>query len=298
MDILRAPKARFRDLPDYPWRPHFVVVDEDDLRMHYIDEGMSGAPTIVMLHGEPSWSFLYRFMIARCVKAGFRVLAPDLIGFGRSDKFSDPAAYTYARHVGWVRRWIELLDLNEITLVGQDWGSLIGLRLVAELPDRFARVVIGNGMLPTGHEKVPAAFHVWRAFAKYTPVFPVAGILQVGTKRRLSRRELAAYRAPFPHRRHLAGARAFPELVPTSPEHPGAAANQAAWRVLEQWDKPFLTCFSDGDPITRGGDRYMQERIPGAKGLPHRTVRGGHFLQEDSPDEFSDAIIELIHSTS
>lgn len=290
MKILRTDEKRFRDIPDYPFAPHFIEV-EPGLRMHYVDEGPADAAPVLMLHGEPSWSFLYRFMIPRVVAARQRVLAPDLIGFGKSDKPADREVYTYARHLSWLRTWMETLDLRHITLVCQDWGSLLGLRLAAEHPDRFDRIIIGNGMLPTGDQKVPPVFHIWQAFSSFSPWFPISRIIQAGTKRHLSRAELRAYDAPFPNARYKAGARVFPSLVPIRPDNPESEPNRRAWRVLQQWSKPFITAFSNGDPITRGGDRYLQERIPGAQGQAHVTLKGGHFLQEDAPEDFAEVII-------
>lgn len=234
MEFVDTDPARFRDLPDYPFAEHWHVVDPSGLVMHYVDEGPRDGKPILMLHGEPSWSFLYRHMIPPCVDAGHRVIAPDLIGFGKSSKPTRVSDYTYARHVAWMRATIESLDLSDITLFGQDWGSLIGLRLAAEMPERFGRIVIGNGFLPEAKSmgleglKTSVPFLVWRTFATYTPVLPVARIVQTGVGRTLSPRELAAYDAPFPERHHKAGVRAFPGLVPLGPHDPAAAANQAA----------------------------------------------------------------------
>lgn len=294
MEFVRTPEERFENLPDYPFEPNYVSVGE--LRMHYVDEGPAGADPILMLHGEPSWSYLYRHMIPHCADAGHRVIAPDLIGFGKSDKPVKVSDYSYQQHMDWMQAFIDKLDLRDITLVCQDWGSLIGLRLAAENPDRFRAIVVGNGMLPTGDQKVPPVFRAWRAFALYSPWFPVAKIVNAGSFRTLGAAELRAYDAPFPRKRFKAGARAFPGLVPMTPDDPASEANREAWNVLEQWKKPFLTAFSNGDPITRGGDRYMQKRIPGARGLPHTTLKGGHFLQEDSPGPFATAINQLLES--
>ena len=293
MRILRTDEARFRDLPDYPFTPNYLDV-APNLRMHYVDEGRSDASPVLMLHGEPSWSFLYRHMIPMVANAGHRVLAPDLIGFGKSDKPADADDYSYDRHMEWLTTWLDTLDLRNITLVCQNWGSLLGLRLAAEHADRFSRIIVGNGMLPTGESRVPTVFTLWKTFAAHSPWFPVARIVQLGTERTLSKAEMAAYEAPFPSAEFKAGARAFPRLVPLSPDDPVSAANQATWKALEKWRKPFITCFSSGDPITRGGDRYMQRRIPGAHGQPHITLRGGHFLQEDSPEAFARIIIDAL----
>lgn len=296
MKILRTPAERFVKLPDYPFKANYCDVG-DGIRMHYVDEGPKNGQPILMLHGEPSWSYLYRKMIPLCVVAGHRVIAPDLIGFGKSDKPSRIEDYTYGRHVGWLHALVAILNLDRITLVAQDWGSLLGLRLAAEAQDKFARIVVGNGMLPTGDQKIAPAFFIWQAFAKYSPILPISGIVQLGTRRKLSAAEKAAYDAPFVNHRYKAGTRAFPLLVPTKPNNPASQANREAWKVLERWQKPFLTTFSDGDPITRGADSYLQKRIPGAKGQPHITLRGGHFLQEDSPAEFAAAINQLIAAT-
>ncbi len=296
MKILRTPEARFEHLEDYPFEPHYVEVG-DGLRMHYVDEGPRDAPeTVLMLHGEPSWSYLYRHMIPVCA-ARHRVLAPDLIGFGKSDKPTKVADYTYQRHMDWVTECVEALDLRHITLVAQDWGSLLGLRLAAEQEDRFARIVIGNGFLPAGDTKMPLAFKIWRFYARWSPYFPISKIIDVGSFKTLGAEERRAYDAPFPTRAYLAGARAFPRLVPASPKDPAVPANRRAWDVLRRWEKPFLTTFSNGDPIMRGGDRVFQKRIPGCEGQGHVTLKGGHFLQEDSGPEFAEAVNGLIADT-
>lgn len=291
MRILRTDETRFAGLPDYPFAPNYLEVGPG-LRMHYVEQGPKDAAPVIMLHGEPSWSYLYRHMIPKVANAGHRVLAPDLIGFGKSDKPACITDYSYDTHMHWLSIWLEALQLTNITLVCQNWGSLLGLRLVAEHPEKFDRIIVGNGMLPTGDTRVPAVFSLWKAFATYSPWFPISRIVQLGTGRTLSQQELAAYEAPFPTGEYKAGARAFPNLVPLSPNDSAGKANKLAWKVLENWRKPFITCFSNGDPITRGGDRYMQRRIPGAHGQPHITLRGGHFLQEDSPDAFARIIID------
>lgn len=291
MDVLRTPDDRFADLPEWPFAPRYAQVD--GLRIHYVDEGPRGAPPVLMLHGEPSWSYLYRKMIPVFTAAGYRAVAPDLPGFGRSDKPADRAAYSYARLVGWMAAWLQAVDLREVTLVCQDWGSLIGLRMAAEHPDRFARVVVANGALPTGDMRIPLAFRAWQAFARWTPVFPVGRIIRAGCRTPLPPEVVRAYEAPFPSERHKAGARALPPLVPTRPDDPAREDNLRAWSVLERWTRPFLTAFSDGDPITRGLERGFQRRVPGAAGQPHATLRGaGHFLQEDRGEELARVIVE------
>jgi haloalkane dehalogenase len=297
MDVLRTPDERFTDLPGYSFQPRYVEVD--GLRVHYIDEGPRGGAPVLLLHGEPSWSFLYRKMIPLISAAGHRCVAPDLIGFGRSDKPAARGAYTYQRHVDWMRGVVDALDLRQITLVCQDWGGLIGLRLVAEHPQRFARVVAANTFLPTGDVAPGPAFLAWREYSQTTPTFHVGGIVKGGCASELSTEVIAAYDAPFPDDRYTAGARQFPLLVPASPDDPAAPANRAAWEALRRWEKPFLTAFSDADPITRGGDRIFQREIPGAAGQPHTTIAGaGHFLQEDKGEELARVVIDFIKRNS
>ncbi len=291
MDVYRTPDARFAQLPDWPFAPQYHQVTPD-LRLHYVDEGPRDAPVMLMLHGEPTWGYLYRHMIGPVVAAGYRAVVPDLIGFGRSDKPTDAGQFSYAGHVAWMRHWLEALDLTNITLACQDWGSLIGLRLATAMPDRFAAIVLSNGGLPAGNVNA-RAFRIWRAFSRYSPVFPIARIIQAGTKRRFSPAEFAAYDAPFAARRAKAAARIFPSLVPVDDNNPAVPDQLAAWAVLERWDKPFLCAFSDGDPITRGGDVMFRDRVPGARGLAHRTLKGGHFIQEDDPLGFVDALLSV-----
>jgi haloalkane dehalogenase len=302
MNALRTPDDRFTELPDFPWTPRYVEVADGDggaLRVACIDEGPREAEPVLLLHGEPSWSFLYRRMIPVLLGAGLRVVAPDLVGFGRSDKPAEPSDYTYARHVEWVRAAVlDELGLTGITLVGQDWGGLIGLRLVAEHPDRFARVVVANTGLPTGDSPMSDAFLAWQRFAQTAPQFQVGRIISNGTATELPPEVVAAYDAPFPDDSYKAGARAFPALVPTRPDDPASDANRAAWEALASWRKPFLTAFSDGDPITGGGDRIFRKLVPGADGMPHTTLRGGgHFLQEDVGPSLAEVVVDLIAAT-
>lgn len=292
MKHVRTPDNRFENLVDYPFDPNYI--DIDGLRMHYVDEGNRESDPVLMLHGEPSWSYLYRKMIPVCADSGHRVLAPDLIGFGKSDKPTKFNDYTYAKHLSWLQSFMDQLELNNITLVCQDWGSLLGLRLVTANPERFKAVVIGNGFLPSGEQPIPKVFKIWRTFAKYSPWFPIGKIVNAGCLTKLSDDEVYAYDAPFPGRKYKAGTRAFPKLVPTEYDAPEAINNRAAWKILEQWHKPFLTTFSNKDPIMRGGEKYFQNRVPGAINLPHVILRGGHFLQEDSPQEFAEAVNKLL----
>ena len=296
MKILRTPGARFENLPDYDFVEHYV--DIGDMRMHFVDEGPRDAPAVLLLHGEPSWSYLYRFMIPPLREAGLRVIAPDLIGFGKSDKPAGKSDYSYAAHVAWMRQFIETLDLRDNTLFCQDWGSLIGLRVAAENEQRFARIALGNGGLPTGDQEMPRAFAVWRAFALYSPWFPIGKIIQKGTVTVLPEDVVAAYDAPFPSARYKAGARAFPELVPVTPDNPASDANRAAWDVFSRWQKPFLTTFSNRDPITRGGEKPWQDNVPGARNREHVKIRNaGHFLQEDKGPELAEVLTNFIRET-
>ena len=294
MKAVRTPDSRFRKLPDYNFGANYV--DIGGLRMHYVDEGPRDADPVLMLHGEPSWSYLYRHMIRPIANAGFRAIAPDLIGFGKSDKPRRSSDYSYLVHVAWMRQFLEKLDLREITLVCQDWGSLIGLRLAAENEQRFAMIVLANGGLPTGDQQMPKVFRLWRAFARFSPWFPIGRIVQSGTIAELPPEVVAAYDAPFPSRAYKAGARAFPMLVPTTPNDPASAANRAAWKVFASWQKPFLTAFSNRDPITRGGDRLFQKKVPGALHQPHTTImNAGHFLQEDQGPELAQVVIDFVN---
>ena len=294
--FLRTDEACFAKVPDFPYTPHYTEVG--GLRIAHIDEGPRDAPTVLLMHGEPVWSFLYRKMIPVLCEAGFRVVAPDLVGFGRSDKPTRAADYSYLNHVLWMRAWLEANDLQQLTLFCQDWGSLIGLRLAAAAPQRFERIVLANGGLPTGTTPVPRAFKLWRAFARYSPWFPIGRIVKAGCVDGLRPQEVAAYDAPFPTRRHQLGARLFPTFVPTTPDDPERERNEAAWEVFKRWDKPFLTLFSNRDPVTRGGHRIWHEKVPGAHGQPHAVIRGaGHFLQEDRGPELAQAIVKFIRST-
>ncbi|MFL6022377.1 MAG: haloalkane dehalogenase [Marmoricola sp.] len=293
MKTVRTPDERFADLPDYPFAPHYTDL-APDLRMHHVDEGSRNASPVLMLHGEPSWSYLYRFMVPVFAAAGFRAVAPDLIGFGKSDKPTRIRDYSYQQHMDWLTAWLEAVDLRGITLICQDWGSLLGLRLAAENPERFDRIVVANGFLPTGDRDPGTAFKVWRAFATYSPVLPVGRIVAQGTRRTLSPAERAAYDAPFPTSAFKAGARAFPRLVPISTDDPAAAANRAAWAELGRWEKPFLTLFGRNDPILGGADKPLQEHVPGAAGQPHDRVAGGHFVQEDAGGEIARRVVEWL----
>ena len=296
MEILRTPEEQFSDLPGYSFEPHYVEVD--GLRIHYVDEGPRDAEPVLMMHGEPSWSYLYRKMIPVITAAGYRAIAPDLVGFGRSDKPAQREDYTYQHHVDWMKGILEALDLKGITLVGQDWGGLIGLRLAAEHEGRFARIVAANTGLPTGDITMGEAFLRWQRYSQSVPVFHAGGIVKGGCVSELAPEVIAAYDAPFPDDSYKAGARQFPLLVPTTPDDPAAAPNRKAWEVLARWDKPFLTAFSDSDPVTRGADRLFRQVIPGAQGQPHTTIAGaGHFLQEDKGEELAQVVVDFMAGT-
>ncbi|WP_099024252.1 haloalkane dehalogenase [Mycolicibacterium palauense] len=294
MDVLRTPDSRFDGLAGYPFAPHYVDVAAEDtppLRMHYVDEGPREGPPVVLLHGEPTWSYLYRTTIPPLAHAGLRVLAPDLIGFGRSDKPREAADYTYLRHVQWTTSWLEALDLTGVTAVVQDWGSMIGLRMVAERGGRFARVVVANGFLPIADRPAPAAFRIWRAFARYSPWLNPGFLVSAGTVTKVSAAIRAGYDAPFPDRTYQAGVRAFPQLVPTSADDPAVPANRAAWEQLGRWDKPFLALFGAKDPILGRADGPLIEHVPGAANQPHARLHGSHFVQEDCGPELAERIL-------
>jgi haloalkane dehalogenase len=302
MKVLRTPEASFAEITDYPYTPHYVEIDDLDgghLRVHYVDEGPREADPVVLLHGEPTWGYLYRHMIPVLVAAGHRVVVPDLVGFGRSDKPAATTDYTYARHVEWMRQLLfGHLDLRQITFFGQDWGGLVGLRVLASDPDRYARVVVGNTGLPTGHGPASEAFLQWQTYSRTAKEFPIGAIINGGCLSDLSTETIAAYDAPFPSDEFTAGARIFPSLVPTSPEDPASADNVEAWKVLAAFERPFLIAFSDSDPITRGGDAPFAAKVPGAQGQPHTTIEGAaHFLQEDRGPELARVIVEFIAST-
>ena len=302
MKTLRTPDERFTNLPDFPFEPHYVTVADGEggeLRVHYLDEGPADAAPVLLLHGEPSWAFLYRHMVPVLVAAGHRVVVPDLVGFGRSDKPTEQTDYTYARHVAWMSETVfDHLDLRDITFFGQDWGGLIGLRLVAAEPDRFARVVVGNTGLPTGERPPNDAFLAWQKFSQTSPQFPIGTIVNGGCATDLSAAVIAAYDAPFPDDTYKAGARILPSLVPTSTDDPAHADQMAAWEVIGRFDRPWLCAFSDKDPVTAGGDRVFLRSVPGCDGQSHTTIEGGgHFLQEDKGPELATVMVDFIAAT-
>ncbi|MGI2225799.1 haloalkane dehalogenase [Shewanella frigidimarina] len=298
MEFLRTDDSYFVNLPGYPFTPNYLLVDDTEggqLRIHYLDEGDKNAEPILLLHGEPSWSFLYRKMIPILVEAGYRVIVPDIIGFGRSDKPSKRSDYTYQRHVDWMKSFVLQLQLNHINLVCQDWGGLIGLRLATEDTERYTRIVAANTMLLTGDEETNDAFMKWFNYSQESVDFPAGQMINGASVSDLSDDVIAAYDAPFPDETYKTGAREFPLLVPITPDDPATLKNRAAWKVLSQWNKPFLTAFSDSDPITAGGDKMMQEIIPGTKGQKHTTiVNAGHYLQEEQGEVLAKVIVSFI----
>ena len=327
MKHYRTPDERFEGLADYAFEPNYLQIadtEEGELRLHYLDEGPAEGPIVLLMHGQPAWSYLYRYMIPPLVEAGFRVVAPDLIGFGRSDKPAQLQDYTYARHVQWMSEWLTTLDLTDITVFFQDWGSLIGLRLVTAFPERFARVVLANGGMSTGiipqeyaqplkeaYKTLPVVkaqelgdrfrdtsgipgFLYWRKFCAESPDLEIGSLMSTVSAGLMDERAQAAYAAPFPDQRYMAGARRFPSLVPVFHDEPEVEENLAAWDVLCKFDKPFMLAFSDNDPVTVGGDKKFMEKVPGANGIRHRTIENaGHFLQQDAPQQCVQAILDI-----
>ena len=296
MPILRTPDSRFEGLKSFDFAVSYTDVDGGPLgplRIAHVEAGPADGPVVLMMHGEPSWSYLYRKMIPVLAAAGYRCVAPDLVGFGRSDKPSERSDYSYERHVDWMSQWFIARKLDGVALFCQDWGGLIGLRLVAAFPDRFARVCAANTFLPTGVGKASPAFEAWRNFSQTVPDFDSGWIVNGGTARGIGEAERAAYNAPYPDDSYKAGARIFPMLVVTDPEMPSAAENRAAWGVLQQFEKPFLTLFGEKDMVTLGTEKILQARIPGAKGQPHRLIENaGHFLQEDAGEEIAQELVQ------
>jgi haloalkane dehalogenase len=297
MKVLRTPEDRFAGLPDFDYEARYA--DVGGLRLAYVEAGPPDGPPVLLLHGEPSWSFLYRKVMPVLAGAGLRAIAPDLIGFGRSDKPAEVTEHSYARHVEWIRAFaFDALGLSGVTLVGQDWGGLIGLRLVAEHPGRFARVVAANTGLPTGDQPMPDVWLRFREVVRTAPALNVSRLVQSGCQTTLPPEVLAAYDAPFPDASYAAAARAMPELVPATPDNPASAANRAAWRQLSTWDKPFLVAFSDRDPITGPMAPVLKRAMPGAAGRAHPVLEGaGHFLQEDAGEKLGAIIAAFVSET-
>ena len=296
MTVLRTPDDRFQNLPEYDFAPHYVTIG--DTRMHYVDEG-AGAETVLCLHGEPTWSYLYRKMIPPLAEKQ-RVVAPDLVGFGKSDKYGAQDDYSFQLHYDKLVGLIEALDLRQITLVCQDWGGSLGLTIAANHSDRFARLVVLNTFLPTGEEKVSEAFMQWRAFSRKVGTRMQVGrlVAQTISNYALPAEIIAAYDAPFPDDSYKAGAAVFPSLAPISPDMPGAMEMKAAREALSRWRKPVQVMFSDGDPILGGADRFFRRLFPTAGDQPEITIHGaGHFLQEEKGAEIAAEVIAFIERT-
>ena len=293
--VLRTPDDCFDHLPDYPFEANYVEVD--GLRVHYLDEGPRDADSILLMHGEPSWSYLYRKMIPGLVAAGHRCIAPDLIGFGKSDKLAIRNDYSYQFHIDTMVGFVKAVDLKNITLFCQNWGSLIGIRVLIDNLDLFKGLIVANGGLPTGHGKPPEAFMNWLKYSQEVEIFPVGKIVNGGCTSDLSDEVIAAYNAPFPHEAYKEGARQFPTLVPITPDNPETENNKQGWQTLSQWDGAVLTLFSDSDPITKGGEQYIQKMMPGAKDQPHEIIMdGGHFVQEDQGEVLAEKIVSWLAS--
>jgi haloalkane dehalogenase len=297
MKVLRTAQERFADLPGFDYEPRYA--DVGGLQVAYVEDGPPDGPPVLLLHGEPSWSFLYRKVIPVLAAAGLRAIAPDLVGFGRSDKPAEIADHTYAGHVEWIRAFaFDALGLSGVTLVGQDWGGLIGLRLVAEHPGRFARAVAANTGLPTGDQPMPDVWLRFREVVRTAPTLSVSRLVQAGCRTRLAPEVVAAYDAPFPDPVYAAGVRAMPNLVPAAADDPASPANRAAWLSLAGWDKPFLVAFSDGDPITGAMAPVLKRGVPGAAGRTHPVLEGaGHFLQEDAGEELGAIVASFVRET-
>ena len=294
MKILNTPAEQFIDLPDYPFKANFQEID-GGLNIHYVDEGPKDGQIVLLLHGEPSWSYLYRKMIPTIANAGYRAIAPDLIGFGKSDKLVEVEAYTYQSHQQWLQSFIEALDLQNMVLFSQDWGGLLGLRIALDLPERFAALVAANTFLPTGAIEMPPAFLQWREFVRTSKDFDTGKVIDMGTVTKLSPEVIAAYNAPFPNEDYKLAARIFPSLVPSESDDPEGQKNVAYLQKLAQWTKPFLTLFSDSDPIMKGGERFFQKVVPGANGQAHEIIKdGGHFLQEDQGEIIAEKLVNFI----
>ncbi|KZS64784.1 haloalkane dehalogenase [Mycobacterium ostraviense] len=299
MQTLRTPDERFHDLPDFPYPPRYCELPDGEggtLRVAWVQDGPDRADPVLMLHGEPSWSYLYRKMIPVLAAAGHRVICPDLVGFGRSDKPTRREDHSYARHVEWMRALaFDVLDLRNVTLVGQDWGGLIGLRLAAEHPERFARLVVANTGLPNGEQPMAEIWWRFREAIQTAPKLDIGGFVQGGCRRQMSDAVRAGYDAPFPDDDYCAGPRAMPGLVPTSPDDPAAAANKTAWTKLCVSPTPMLVAFSDSDPITGPMAEIFKREMRGAQGVDHPVVHGaGHFLQEDAGEELADYIVKFL----
>ena len=296
VEILKNDLSDFEGLKEWEYKEHFYTLKTEygDMNIHYIDEGSSSENTVLLLHGEPDWGYIYRKFIDPLVATGVRVVVPDLPGFGKSDKLSERSSYTYEKYVNWMETWMKDLELNNITLFGQDWGGLIGLRLVAENEDMFKNVVVSNTALPTGDISAGKAFEDWKNYAQTVENFHAGGIIKGGTVKGLDQYVIDAYNAPFPDDSYKEAARHFPMLVPVTPDNPSSQKNREAWEMLKNWNKPFLCVFSEQDQIFNGVDKAFTKLIPGCQNQPHKTIQGGHFIQEDNPEECIEAILHVL----
>ncbi|WP_298759512.1 haloalkane dehalogenase [uncultured Psychroserpens sp.] len=290
-EIIRTPENRFENLEDYDFQSNYIDVEEG-LRLHYLDEGNENKPTVLLLHGEPSWSYLYRKMIP-ILSNRFRVIAPDLIGFGKSDKLVNQQDYSYQKHIDWISTFVEKLDLKNMLLFCQDWGGLTGLRIITKMNNRFDMVVASNTTLPTGKIPMPESFLQWRAYSQHSSGFNIGKVIDMGTVQPLSERVYEGYNAPFPSEEYKAGARIFPTLVPIEQDDPESIKNLKAWEKLKSWNKPFLTIFGDEDNIMLGAEKAFQKIVPGAKGQNHKILNAGHFIQEEKGEQLAELIIEF-----
>ena len=296
MSVLKTDLTLFENLSDWKYKENFTTVMSEfgELDIHFVDENSSSDECALLLHGNPTWGYLYRNMIDPLKENGYRVVVPDLPGFGKSDKFSVRYNYSYEGFVDWMSQFIENTDLKNITLFCQDWGGLIGLRLAAKYDDRFEKIVAANTGLPTGKAPLSEGFAVFREFLQIKSDLHVAGQVRNGTTKGINENALAAYNAPFPDDDHKQGVRQFPNLVPGTPRTPSAEPNKEAWKILREWKKPFLCAFSDKDPIFSGVENSFYKLIPGCKDMPHVTIEdAGHFLQEDQPEACVDAILSI-----
>lgn len=296
VEVLKNNPSDFEGLKEWEYKEHFYTLKTEygDMNIHYVDEGSSSENTVLLLHGEPDWSYIYRKFIDPLVAAGVRVVVPDLPGFGKSDKLSERSSYTYEKYVNWMQTWMKDLELDNITLFGQDWGGLIGLRLVTENEEMFKNVVISNTALPTGDISAGKAFEDWKNYAQTVENFHAGGIIKGGTVKGLDQYVIDAYNAPFPNDSYKEAARQFPMLVPVTPDNPSSQKNREAWEVLKNWNKPFLCVFSEQDQIFNGVDKAFTKLIPGCQNQPHKTIQGGHFIQEDNPEECIEAILHVL----
>jgi haloalkane dehalogenase len=312
MDVVRTPDECFTGLPGYPFEPHYATVGSG-LRMHYLDEGPSSGPPVLLLHGQPTWSYLYRTVIPVLVAGGCRAIAPDLIGFGRSDKPALRTDYTVSGHTHWLLEFLEAIGLTEATLVVQDWGGPIGLGALARAPERFGGVVAANTVLHTADPSLAGALgwacHTtgdglvgvepalldYQRMTQEIPDFHPSLFVQGATQGEVPQDVLDAYDAPFPDERSCAGARQFPVLMGLTPGSACARQNRRTLAALESFRRPFLTAFSDGDPATQGWDAVLRDAVPGAAGQAHRVIAGaGHFLQEDRGPELGRTIVDFL----